>query len=105
MNKRLGQLVFDILKEQPETRNSDKALYIAVCRKVVPDLVDLPFAAVYGNKRFPVAETVRRYRQKHQEYFPELAADVNVQAARELEEQEYREEFTGYDGRRLDKYT
>ena len=102
--KKIKQLVFDILTKNEATRNSDRLLYIEVCKITNPDLVGLPFADVYGNSALPCAETVRRSRQWCQRRYRELAADVNVQAARECEEAEYKEVFAGYDGRSLDKY-
>lgn len=81
-----------ILENDPRTRNSDDVLYA----KIVKDLgyTDFPvyaFLEYRASFDIPSYESVSRCRRKLQELYPELAADPNVEAARELEEERFRE--------------
>lgn len=79
-------IVKSILKRFPAARNSDMLLYVKVCEQVNPKVLSQPFwYALTSLKDYnlPCIETVRRTRQKLQAKYPELAADENVEAARE----------------------
>lgn len=99
MNKReelrtAQNIVRDILETNPDTRNSDTALYLKVCEKVNPKALDKPFWVVLGSLKelgLPNFETVRRTRQKLQAAFPELCGYTNVEAERVLNEEAFRE--------------
>lgn len=91
------ELVRDILQHQPQTRNSDNLLYLAVLevlgksKGIDINTMSIPtFLLNTQNYGFPPFETVRRSRAKLQAMHPELAADANVQAYRMANEDVFR---------------
>lgn len=94
--KQIRKLVKEILKTEPETRNSDSALYSKVVEKLNKSALDRPFGEVMANLKamgLPGFETVRRTRQKLQEIDPDLKACDVVQDYRTELEETYRKEF------------
>ena len=87
--KTTAALVKRILIEDPQTRNSDSALYLKVLDHIAHEngicLAGMPVPYFLENRKalgFPGHETVRRTRQKIQATCPELAACERVQALR-----------------------
>lgn len=94
--KKIRYLVNEILEQEPETRNSDSALYSKVVEKLNKSAMDKPFGIVMANLKemgLPGFETVRRTRQKIQELYPDLKACDVVQDYRTELEEEFRKEF------------
>lgn len=94
--KQILKLVKEILKTEPETRNSDSALYSKVVEKLNKSALDRPFGEVMANLKamgLPGFETVRRTRQKLQEIDPDLKACDVVQDYRTELEETFRKEF------------
>lgn len=87
----IKKTVFEVLTNDKKARNSDRYLYVSVVKLLNPELAYKPFAEAMLNANIPCFETVRRTRQHFQEWHPELRADANVEAARKLEEEEYKE--------------
>ncbi len=82
-------VVMEILKEYPETRNSDDALYFRVCEHLNKGCMHLSFGTVILNRKcfdLPPFESVRRSRQKIQAAWPELAGNNEVEAHRTANE-------------------
>ena len=96
--KNTTELVKELLRTQPATRNSDDILYISVCRCINPIAINLSFADVLLKRKewgIPPFESVRRARQKVQAENPELAANSNVEGHRTLNEMVFREYAKG----------
>lgn len=96
--KTTTKLVAEVLKNQPQARNSDNYLYYIICKQQLEkqglDIEKITFAnALLHRKAYdlPPFETVRRTRQKAQEKNPELAALPEVEAVRLAEEEKFRE--------------
>lgn len=92
--KNTAKIVKEVLTDYPETRNSDMALYLEVCRKVNPEALTLPFWSVVSALKLyklPNFETVRRTRQKIQASCPELSGNEEVTAGRAAMEEVFRE--------------
>lgn len=87
----IKKTVLEVLTNDKKSRNSDRYLYVSVVKLLNPELAYKPFAEAMLNANIPCFETVRRTRQHFQEWHPELRADANVEAARKLEEEEYKE--------------
>ena len=78
---RVSEVVKEVLKENPMTRNSDTSLYLAVCEKFNPDACRMSFATVFEHRKelgIPNMETVRRSRQNIQSKHKELRATEEV---------------------------
>lgn len=74
---KISDIVRQVLKEEPQTRNSDTSLYLAVCRRINPDACMMSFSSVFEHRKelgIPNMETVRRSRQHLQEKYEELRA-------------------------------
>ena len=87
-----------ILKDNPDTRNSDNLLYYHVLKHVgnrhgidIEKMSVPTFLLKMKDYGLPPFESVRRARQKIQAAHPELAASDEVEAYRSLNEQEYRD--------------
>lgn len=92
--KGVEKLVQEILMEKPETRSDDDLLYYEACCKSEPAVANLTFSTfVRARKVFkvPPFESVSRSHRKLQSIYPELAADKDVEARRELAEEEFKE--------------
>lgn len=100
--KTLTSQVKNILETVPETRNSDNRLYYVVCATIGKkngidiEKMSMPhFLLHLKDYGMPAFESVRRTRQKIQETYPELAADRDVEAQRELNEEAFLEYARG----------
>lgn len=89
--RKIKKVVEAILIDDRKARNSDKYLYLEVVRRLNPGLLGVPFAIAITDAKIPCMETVRRSRQWLQAHDERLRADENVEAARELIEEECRE--------------
>ena len=81
--------VFDILKEYPETRSDDKELLLRVYTKYYKVFFAEPFYKVMRKKGLPSMESIRRARQRIQEYYPDLKAEEPVESMRIAEQEDY----------------
>lgn len=85
-----SMIVEQILKNVPETRNSDDLLYIQVCSRMNHEALTMPFCQVLGMRKqlgIPPFESVRRARQKIQSTHPELAGRTEVEGRRKFNEE------------------
>ena len=96
--KTTSDLVHEILKNEPECRNSDNILYLRVIQTIGKqngiDVNTMSVPTLFRNMsamKLPAFETVRRTRQKVQECNEELRATDTVEAYREVLEDEYRD--------------
>lgn len=92
--KHVQELVEESLISDPNTRNSDKVLYISVVNKINPAILRMPMETVLLNEKnlnIPSIESVGRARRKIQEYNPLLRANKAVDNARYEQWKEYRE--------------
>lgn len=94
---KLTDIVLDLLKEQPETRNSDNVLYYNVIKRIGKetgvdiDTMSLPnFLLHMKSYGLPSIESVGRCRRKCVESYPELAGIETVETLRTVKEEEYR---------------
>jgi hypothetical protein len=95
--RNLQPIVFRHLEANAETRNSDTILYLEVlrelCAKKGIDVDTMTVPTLLNNLRtlhLPTSESVGRARRKLQNKFPELRADDDVEAFRELNEEDMR---------------
>lgn len=93
-----SDLVHEILKNEPDCRNSDNILYLRVLQTIGKqngiDVNNMSVPTLFHNMqgyKFPAFETVRRTRQKVQECNPELRATDTVEAYRAVLEEDYRD--------------
>lgn len=98
MIKTTSDLVHEILKAEPECRNSDNILYLRVIQIIGKqngiDVNNMSVPSLFRNMaamKLPAFETVRRTRQKIQECNPELRAVDTVEAYRSVLEEEYKD--------------
>ena len=96
--KTTSDLVHEILKTEPECRNSDNILYLRVLQTIGKqngiDVNTMSVPTLFLNMhsmKLPAFETVRRTRQKVQEHNEELRPVATVEAYRSVLEEEYRE--------------
>jgi len=80
--------VLDILKKYPETRSDDRKLFIRVYQSYGADIA-APFNEVVTNPKLPSFESMRRARQKIQNYCEDLRADDPVESIRIAEQEDY----------------
>lgn len=92
------EIVFDLLSNNPKTRSSDRLLYLEVLKQVGIDPRIVSVSAVMLDDDVPIYPSISRARRKLQAKHPEFKADANVEAARELEE----ERFKNYATDRMD---
>ncbi len=86
----IHEMVKDILTRFPETRNKDSYLHCRLLETYYGSgYVYQPYIITLQDESLPSIESVGRARRKCQELYPELRADDNTQAARELKEEEY----------------
>ena len=87
-----------ILENDELARNSDDYLYCMLCEMIDENSVNLPFWKVMLNRKeykFPSFKSVERARRKLQRSHPEFAGVKDVEAQRELNEEEYKEYARG----------
>lgn len=82
--------VIDILKRDPDARKDDRLLCLQVYQTYGAD-VTAPFWMVLMDKRLPSFESIRRARQKVQQYCEDLRAEEPVESIRIAEQEEYLE--------------
>lgn len=86
--KKTKKVVEMLLRNEPQTRNSDSYLYLKVIEVMAsypPAVLEMPisdFLVKYKELGYPPFESVRRARQKVQQEFPYLKACEEVEAAR-----------------------
>ena len=95
--KGVAKEVKGVLERIPKARNSDDILYYYVCRRMLHEkgfnIDNLNFSSIFLRRKeygIPPFETVRRSRQKIQSEIPELRANADVEAMREVLEEEYK---------------
>ena len=81
--------VFDVLKKFPETRSSDKELILIVYQKYYGITPLSTFNSVMKRKDLPSFESIRRARQRIQEYYPDFRAKEPVESKRIAEQEDY----------------
>lgn len=84
--RRVKPIVEAILRNDPDTRNSDSLLYVRVCQRIDEKLSTRPFFYVMAHSKdfgLPPFETVSRCRRKLQEKDDSLQAVEEVQKARQ----------------------
>ena len=94
----VSDLVYQILCEDLRARDDDVYLYIKICNHFNADALDKPFGQVLSclkDYNLPPFETVRRSRQKNQEYHPELSASEEVKKLRDKTRKKYTEYARG----------
>ena len=79
----------EILKKYPQTRSNDKELVLMLFRDYYGIGWGVPFAYVMRSKRLPSFESVRRARQRIQEYYPDFRAEEPVESIRIAEQEDY----------------
>jgi len=94
--------VRNILENDPKARNSDNyllsATYAAIGKEHGIDIEHMPVLTFFMKLKeynLPSPETIRRTRQKLQENNSELAACADVEAARMVNEEAFREYAKG----------
>ena len=91
--KDIKAIVLNILQNNPETRDSDKRLYIEVCRHKCPASLHTTFENAFLYSPLPNYESVRRSRQDIQSRHPDLRPSKTVQQFREDRERQFMMEF------------
>ena len=96
MIKKISNLVHELLKSEPDCRNSDNILYLRVLQTLGSrngiDVNNMSVPTLMLRMReygLPPIESVGRARRKIQECNPELRANDTVEAYREVLEEEY----------------
>lgn len=95
--KELSNRVKAILEANENARNSDNILYLHILRSygrekgIDVDTMSVPMLLLHcKDMGLPSLESTGRARRKVQELYPDLRGDDNVQAYRELKEEEYK---------------
>lgn len=95
--KNTTELVMEVLKSQPQARNSDNFLYYWILKIIGKrngidiEKMSVPHFFLHLKEyKFPGFETVRRTRQKIQAEHPELAGNSTVEGQRMLNEEVFR---------------
>ena len=89
---KMYDVVYDVLTEFPETRDSDYKLFLKVCDKVCenPSVLRLPFDHVLKHRKelgVPNFESVGRARRKVQEEHILLRSSAEVQTEKNITEE------------------
>ena len=89
---KMYDVVYDVLTEFPETRDSDYKLFLKVCDKVCenPSVLKLPFDHVLKYRKtlgVPNFESVGRARRKVQEEHILLRSSAEVQTEKNITEE------------------
>lgn len=92
----VAKRVREALKQSHTARNCDNWLYYSICKEILAeakidaDTLTFKDALLRRNElNLPPFESVRRARQKVQAENPELSADAEVTAMRDVQENEY----------------
>lgn len=83
--KELTQEIYELLTLRPETRNSDKILWVAMLQNRGMD--NQPIYRVMFDENAPKFESVSRIRRKLQKAYPELQAEDEVVENRMIAEE------------------
>ena len=83
--------VLQMLKEHPATRSNDRLLIREIYTKCYGVNPYAPFGEVVMRNDLPSFESIRRARQKVQEYCEDLRAEEPVESIRIAEQEEYLE--------------
>ena len=83
--------VIEMLKEHPATRSNDRLLIREIYTKCYGVTPYAPFGEVVMRNDLPSFESIRRARQKVQEYCEDLRAEEPVESIRIAEQEEYLE--------------
>lgn len=92
--KNTQKIVERVLREHPDARNSDHVLYARVCAELGDDYKDISIVFAFMNRKalkLPNFETVGRCRRKLQNIYPELSSDAEVEYARSVKEETFKE--------------
>lgn len=92
--KDIKKTVTAILMKDEKARNSDRYLYIQVCKRYCPEALSMNFEEAFLHANLPNTETVRRARQFAQEHHKFLRPSETVQKFREDNERQYIMEFS-----------
>ena len=90
----LNSLVRFLLSTEPELRDSDLKLFKRIYEIYRVDVYNTSFDDILGRiarNEVPAFESIRRSRQKIQEYNPELRSSIQVQNQKDNIETEFRE--------------
>lgn len=96
--KTTQEVVKDVLESDIMARNSDDYLIYAVCKRINPMCLGMPFESVIRHRKdlgLPVFETIRRTGQKLRAERPELAGNGAVDAERRKNEAVFKEYVRG----------
>ena len=96
--KSTQDIVKAVLESDIMARNSDDYLIYAVCKRINPMCLGMPFESVIRHRKdlgLPVFETIRRTGQKLRASQPELAGNVGVKEQRKKNEQVFKEYAKG----------
>ena len=83
--------VMEMLKEHPATRSNDRLLIREIYTRCYGVNPYAPFGEVVMRNDLPSFESIRRARQKVQEYCEDLRAEEPVESIRIAEQEEYLE--------------
>ena len=83
--------VIEMLKEHPATRSNDRLLIREIYTKCYGVNPYAPFGEVVMRNDLPSFESIRRARQKVQEYCENLRAEEPTESIRIAEQEEYLE--------------
>lgn len=90
----IKKTVINILVNDEKARNSDRYLYVQVCKRYCPEALSMRFEDAFLNANLPNTESVRRARQDAQRRYKWLKPSEEVQKYREDNERQYRMEFS-----------
>ena len=82
--------VFEVLKKYPDARSNDRFLIRAIY-DIYYHVSSQPFEEVLMRTDLPSFESIRRARQKVQQYCEDLRAEEPVESIRIAEQEEYLE--------------
>ncbi len=97
--KRVEQIVEQILKEEPSTREDDYILTTEYYSRICPEVLDMPFRYVFlGHKtlNLPNFKTIERARRKIQARLPELTSKKCKEKRKKLEN-EYKNYYINWE--------
>ena len=83
--------VIEMLKEHPATRSNDRLLIREIYTRCYGVNPYAPFGEVVMRNDLPSFESIRRARQKVQEYCEDLRAEEPTESIRIAEQEEYLE--------------
>lgn len=96
---KVEEIVYQILKSNPKTRDDDFELVAEYYYRLCPDILNMKFSYVFlGHKEFglPSFESITRARRKIQARHIALASEKTIQKRNQLEN-EYRNYYSKYE--------